>query len=357
VFGLFLPILLAASPVELAAISGANIQRPLWSPDGSLLSFEANRHEEMGIETYVGAPVPDGFHRVNPVVSSGSALAMGFQRPKAATRVVHELSWAPAPSHAYLFSANTEQGDYDLFLSTTGATSPTRHAEGGGAWSPDGAHIVFTSARSGDGDLYLLNSAATDQPPRQLTHHEGAAEVYASWSPDGQQIVYVTHSEHGDNLWWLPSVNHQGIRLTRQEGSQTRPRFSPNGRDIAYYVRDSATGRVDLFVLTIGAPAAPTRMVTDVVPNAAGPVWSPGGRFLIYAKNDDMAYDPLCATPIGRPETVLPLSVDTVGHSDLSVIEGPEGTWNLVYVAQGRASGTHRNYKRLYQVTLTPPKY
>ena len=53
-------------------------------------------------------------------------------------------------------------------------------------------------------------------------------------------------------------------------------------------------------------------------------------------QNNDAEYDPLCATPVGWPEQVIPLNLNTVGHSDVDVIQGANGTWRMAYVAQGR---------------------
>ncbi|MGY6630854.1 MAG: S9 family peptidase [Wenzhouxiangella sp.] len=71
--------------------------------------------------------------------------------------------------------------------------------------------------------------------PRQLTHVP-TAEFQADWSPDGQQIAFVTRRQGDDapQVYLLDLRGGEARRLTSQEEGARHPRFSPDGRMIAY---------------------------------------------------------------------------------------------------------------------------
>ena len=349
------PLLLAATGREVEHRDRAHVQRPVWSPNGKKLSFEANFHEERKkeIELYVGDPFTGQFHRVQPV-SYGSITA-GFGSVGGGGKVVHELSWAPNGISGFVYSATSDVEDYDLFLASGASygasNSPlAQHpgADGSAAWSPDGHHIVFTSARTGQGDLYLVEVQDTSAPPRRLTRDPTHSELFASWAPDGTRLVYVGHSETGDNLWMLPSLDGSPVQLTTWTRSQTRPTWSPADDLIAFYANHDDETRFDLYVMDARAGATPRRVVRDVVLNAAGPSWTPDGRHLVYTANDDENYDPIGVVSVADPNRKSVLPLGTVGHGDLDVAKGSDGKVWLAYVAQGRASDSDRTFKRLF---------
>ncbi|MEV0680603.1 S9 family peptidase [Actinosynnema sp. NPDC050436] len=96
-------------------------------------------------------------------------------------------------------------------------------------------------------------------------------------SPDGSRVVYVLHEVDGDaNTRSLWSVGREGVprRLTRG-GDDTSPRFSPDGRTIAFL----RGGQLWLLPVDGGEPEA----VTDLAGGAGVPVWSPDGGRIAFA--------------------------------------------------------------------------
>ncbi|MBA2319996.1 MAG: PD40 domain-containing protein [Deltaproteobacteria bacterium] len=350
---------LGAAPVEVssrnsgevASRDGANLQRPRWSPDGSQLSYEANFHEKKVVELFVGDPATKAFSRVSAGGRAPSALTAGFQTAPT-NAVCHELAWGPASAGGrFVYTAATETGDYDLFLSGAGALASTPGADGGGAWSPDGRWIAFTSSRTGEGDLYLLDTAAMEQPPRRISSAAGSSEVYAAWAPDSAGLAYVAHSRSGDNLWLKASLDANPAQLTTWPGIQIRPRWAPSGKRIAFYANHESPDRIDLYVVDGVAGATPKLLVKSVVPDLAGPSWTPDGLRLIVVRDADDLLDPIASVDAATGAT-KDLALDTVGHTDLDVVKRPDGKVWLAYVAQGRKSGSERDFQRLYTVTV-----
>ncbi len=333
--------LVAAVPV--AAVSGANLQRPSWSPDGTQLSFEANFHDEKRIELYVGEPEEGGFDVVKVRQHAATSLTAGFQTTSE-TGVVHELAWAPRFIGHYVFAASNDALDYDLYVSEGAALAPAPGADGGASWSPNGRWIAFSSARTGEGDLYLLDVKSIEKDPVRITNQPTSAELYVDWSHDSTQLVFVGHSESGDNLWLLPAMGAPPARLTAWPGNQIRPRFAPTDDRIAFYANHEDGERFDLYVVQPGS--APRLMVRGVYPDARGPSWTPDGRHLVYVADDDAQLDPVRAVSLGNGSiTTLPL--DTVGHGDLDLVVRGDMVW-LAVVAQGRRADPVRDFKRLF---------
>jgi Tol biopolymer transport system component len=342
---------LAAPPTEVAARDGANLERPRWSADGAKLAYEANFHEKKIVELYVGDPTTKAFSKVSAGSRSPSALTAGFQTAPS-NAVCHELAWGPASAGGrFVFTGSTDTGDYDVFLSGGGPLAAAPGADGGAAWSGDGRWIAFTSSRTGEGDLYLLDTAAMEQAPRRISSAASSSEVYAAWSADSASLVYVAHSKTGDNLWLKPALDANPTQLTSWPGVQIRPRWSPVGRQIAFYANHESPDRIDLYVVDGAAGATPRLVLKSVVPDLAGPSWTPDGSHLIVARDDDDRLDPLASVDAATGAS-KDLALDTVGHSDLDVVRRPDGKTWVAYVAQGRKGGSERDFQRLYIVAL-----
>lgn len=348
VFVWLLSVADAAPAVPVAAVAGANLQRPCWSPDGKLLSFEANFHDEKRIELYLGHPREGGFDRVVGRARATSALTDGFRTAPPGGQVAHELAWAPRGIDAFVFAASNDVFDYDLYISEGTTVAGAPGADGGAQWSPDGTYIAFTSARTGEGDLYLVDTRRIEAAPQRLTRQPGTSELYLDWSPDGRSLVFVSHSAAGDNLWLLPAVGGapaEPARLTAWAGNQIRPRFSPVDNRIAFYANHDDPGRFDLYVVEIGS--APRLMARGVYPDVRGPSWTDDGKHLVYVAQDDVEYDPIRAVRVDDPSRVATLELDTVGNGDLDIVTRDGASWVAV-VSQGLRSDPVRDWKRLY---------
>ena len=83
-------------------------------------------------------------------------------------------------------------------------------------WSPEGAHIVFSSNRSGLGDLYLKNSAGTGQ--EEILLKSDHLKIPDDWSADGRFILYRdSDPKTNSDLWALPLIgdrNPQAVLRT-----------------------------------------------------------------------------------------------------------------------------------------------
>ncbi len=182
------------------------------------------------------------------------------------------------------------------------------HSTGGPAWSPDGNQIAFHSNRAGQGwKIWVVNADGTGL--RRLTAHGNLiSEHDPSWSPDGTQIVFAATGCGSRSDLYVTSVrtpqggacgvlNQQ--RIVSGSGDDTRPRWSPDGRFIAYTayrggqpdVHIQALGR--RYIYQVGRRNYGPSGNLNLTINAPGgsrnldPAWSPDGSRLVFASTAD----------------------------------------------------------------------
>lgn len=106
-------------------------------------------------------------------------------------------------------------------------------------------------------------------------------------SPDGKWIAYVitvvnkeANSRNSD-VWIVPTAGGEPRRLTSSEKSDDRPRWSPDGRTIAFQSTRSGSSQI----WTISAEGGEAKQVTNLPMEASGQIWSPGGKRLAFVSD------------------------------------------------------------------------
>ena len=174
--------------VFLMARDGSSIQclsategrsAPSWGPDGRLLYVA---HTENGNEFHVASPAGEILQRV-PV-------------PPRITSV-GGVSWFPDGT-GLAFAGRTEEPEqsYDICFMKLDGEEPAleRIVEDAiqPAFSPDGQRLVFTTHRDGNLELYVMDVDGRNL--RNLTRHEGY-DAHPFWSPDGSSLCFVSSRE------------------------------------------------------------------------------------------------------------------------------------------------------------------
>ncbi|WP_169973303.1 S9 family peptidase [Tautonia rosea] len=101
-------------------------------------------------------------------------------------------------------------------------------------------------------------------------------------SPDGSKVVYVVSEvdreagRSNSSLWLVPVVGGEPKQLTTAKGSNAHPRWSPDGKSIAFVSSRSGSSQVWLLPLDGGE----ARQLTDLPIDVDGPIWSPTGDHL-----------------------------------------------------------------------------
>jgi dipeptidyl aminopeptidase/acylaminoacyl peptidase len=209
-------------------------------------------------------------------------------------------------------------------------------------FSPGGRSLSFLSARpsSANTQLWLLDRHGGE--PRQLTHVKGVITSY-EWSPDGTHIVLVMHAaEEGstegtpgkvgkaskvrkteptpkplvidafqfkeDEEGYLTAASRSHLYLldahsgaiealtSDAERADSKPAFSPDGRQIAYVSRKVGGGAEnagidELYVVAATAGAKPRRLLETWTPNHQHLEWSPDGRLIAFLIGDEPKFN------------------------------------------------------------------
>ena len=103
-------------------------------------------------------------------------------------------------------------------------------------------------------------------------------------SPDGSLVVYVvTELDKGtqkntSSLWLVPCAGGQPKQLTTAAGTNNHPRWSRDGKSIAFVSHRGGSAQVWLMPLDGGEARQLTKLPIDV----SGPIWSPQGDKIAF---------------------------------------------------------------------------
>jgi Tol biopolymer transport system component len=143
------------------------------------------------------------------------------------------------------------------------------------AISADGRTLVYSSDRGKDGIVHIWLKDREDEP-RQLTFGS-ANEFDPDISPDRKLVVFRS-TKDGSSLYLVPTAGGDPSLLVK---GAYAPRFSPNGKWVAYSGTSPNRSGVDIFIVSVVSPHLPRR-VDFGVSDAAYPVWSPDSRHIVF---------------------------------------------------------------------------
>lgn len=235
---------LDSGEVSTAAAGAGGAVRPTPSPDGKTLAFV--RREGAQSKLYVKDLASGAERKIY------DALDQDVQETWAVTGVYPNMAWTP-DSRDILFWAGGKLrriaaaggearvipfriDDDRVVIDATHPVvevAPDSFETRMPRWaevSPDGRSVVFETL----GKLWI-KPAAGGAARRLTAEKDGAFELWPSWSRDGKQIVFVRWTDSG-----LGEIHVTGAsggvsrKATRVPGHYAEPRFSPDGKTIAF---------------------------------------------------------------------------------------------------------------------------
>lgn len=114
-------------------------------------------------------------------------------------------------------------------------------------------------------------------------------------SPDGKQVVFTVREAimTGDKSEYLTHIHmartdgSPAFQFTRGEKSCTSPRWSPDGRWLAF--TSSRSGKINLYIIPVNGGEA--RQLTDVQTGVIGFRWSPDGKSIAFTQTEALDED------------------------------------------------------------------
>jgi eukaryotic-like serine/threonine-protein kinase len=182
-----------------------------------------------------------------------------------------------AKADLWLLDLSRGSGATRLTLGTGIAESPV--------WSPDGKRIVFTL----DHSRLKQTAAAGEGGEEEVLQSRSVGMVQAgSWSPDGRFLLYTSVDDVKTtraDLWVFERNATKPMSFVRTPFDEDQPRFSPNGRWVAYVSNQS--GHSEVYVRGFAADSSSTSAGggrTTLVSRGGGtaPRWRGDGRELFY---------------------------------------------------------------------------
>lgn len=225
-----------------------------------------------------------------PVIAIATSLAGGCSS-----------SEEPAPLVVYEASAAGVTNIFTIDPATLETKQLTSgdDFDGNPAWSPDRKRIVFTSKRDGQAfdDLYVMDADGGNA--RRLTDTPEAREISPRYSPDGKRIAYVSDDRaEGWNLRDMTAGGDDRRHLAGPYAFAEFPAWTPDGDHMFFAAIEesndsaSAATAVDIYAAS-GANTAhifsvdletfevQTRIRTEGIDVC--PHISPDGKRLLYA--------------------------------------------------------------------------
>lgn len=259
-------------------IDGTGFEPYPWPPGADQVFPTADQTRLAIIET-------DGEQRHEPGRLSVFDVSTGARREIPLPHVFY-VNWALDGRHL-LATANLSQeisAETRLFLVDTESGSVTPldidPYNGVAAWSRDSRAVAFGGEYDDPGisvlDIQTLE--VTTVPPELFVGASqwGTQIYYLDWSPDGGRMVF---SSDGD----IQVINADGSgirRLTTDPANEFDPRFSPDGRLIAF--RRAVGNTVNIVVMDIESGQARTIYSPPADFGGDRLAWSPDGKRLAF---------------------------------------------------------------------------
>lgn len=249
---------------------GAKSEWPMWSGDGSVLFYMSDRTGAQNIWKHpigkAGAPLTkfEHGHVLWPTISrDGRTIA--FEREFA------------------IWTVDTSTGDaHEVPIARRGAPAGTSvdHRDVADeaeelALSPDAQKVALIA----HGEMF--SAAAKEGADAQRVTFTPGRESQVTWAPDSRRIAYVSRRDGSSNIYLYDFATGQETALTTGDGFVTSPRFSPDGKQLAYQRNARELHALDLAgksdrVVTKGFFDTPPFVDPDAL------AWSPDSRYLAY---------------------------------------------------------------------------
>ncbi len=291
---------------------------PAWSPDGKEVVVSTDFFTDPAKRSSIPSKlwILDFASGAKRLLTGGDAV---------------QPSWSPNGKRIAYWALQQGSGRRDLWTIPAGGGEPTRVTNDDAldwnpVWSPDGKYLYFASDRGGSMNFWrvpldetsgqLLGTPETVVTPSVYSQH-------LSFSQDGKRLAYVQKAESRN----LERVAFDPIRgqttgetapVTQGTKYVTDPDLSPNEEWFAC----SSQGEKQEDILLIKRDGSEQRQLTNDVYRDRSPRWSPDGRRIAFYSDRSGRFE---VWAINSDGTGLQQITYTSGQSTVYPIWSPDG--------------------------------
>lgn len=345
-------------------------RHPRWSPDGKRIAFESNRGGSFQI--YLLRPDSGQVTQLTTIFTEATQPVWSRDGKKLAfvSAVFPEFSSKPFAESDALNKEKQEMRDQSKVKARVMTQLLYRHWD---SWVDDKRQHIFVVPAAG-GEPKDATPGDNDAVPTSSTFSEG--DDY-DFSPDGSELAFTAPPLPLREQAWR--TNHDiftvnlttGVRkqVTKNPAADGYPRYSPNGRFIAYRAQSRPDFEADRWQLMLYDRATGTTksISANFDSDIGAMVWSPDSKTLLF-DSQEKGTKPLWSVAIA--DSSIRKIVNDAVNGDISIsangktiafsrqsLSRPQEVYTSTPAVGGITQLSHVNDELFTKLAFTEPEY
>jgi len=251
-----------------------------------------------------------------------------------------------SPSGDKILFESNRNGNWDIFVmdadgrnqkQLTTSVADDRRPD----WHPSAKKILFESDREEKNQLYEFTMRNGQERKIELGKIEGEP-IYARYSPDGKRLAFsLRQSEDVANIFISDDQGVNPKSVTNTNYRTIYPNWSPDGKRIVFFSRHE-TGNADDEIYTINTEGTDEKRLTNWPKHNFCPQWSKDGKLIAYVTSMENS----------RPEIYI---MDANGQNQQRVTNNADGDTLPSWSADGKkllVTGYRNENYEICEITL-----